>query len=72
MFSRLKAVKESVMWQMACQPPFLTYLFGYFIHFNNVTVTDVEVTKVRCYWPIFYFILFNVVWPGVIKPTLFN
>ena len=22
--------------------------------------------------PYFYFILFNVVWPGVIKPTLFN
>ena len=39
----------------------------------NVIVTDVDVTKVRCYLPYFiYFILFNIVWPGVIKPTLFN
>ena len=42
------------------------------MHFNTVIVTDVDVTKVICFWPIFYFILFNVVWPGIIKQTLFN
>ena len=41
-------------WQMICQPHFV-YLF----HLINDIVTDGNVTKVRCYWPIFiYFILF--------------
>ena len=68
---------NQLCWQMIWQPQF-TYLFGLFHLFLmiNVIVTDVDVTKVRCYWPYFiYFIfilLFNAVWPGVIKPTLFN
>ena len=45
MLSRLKAVKESVM--LADGMPFL-FILVYFIHFNNVIVTDVDVTKIRC------------------------
>ena len=52
MLSRLKAVKESVM--LADGMPFL-FILVYFIHFNNVIVTDVDVTKIRCC----YFILFK-------------
>ena len=49
MLSRLQAVKESVMLVDGFLTSFLTYLFGLLIHFNNVIVTDVDVTKVRCY-----------------------
>ena len=65
MLSRLKDVKESVMLADGMPTPYLTYLFDliYFIHFNNVLVTDV-VTKVRCYWPIFYFTLFYLMLYG--------
>ena len=48
MLSRFKVVKESVVWADGVPTPYLTY-YDLFHSLNNVLVTDVNATKVRCY-----------------------